>query len=189
MRLGDNQRPAWVSGLNAVGDPKWIGLDAVSLLDEAIARGGLDDFGGDDFREPLGVLLDSIESERSLHFVGRVLARDDIVNLLENRLRITDARKRHPAIDRVEIRRPVFVTGLPRTGTSILHELLACDPANRTPLAWEVRHPCPPPDAATYATDPRIESADREIRLWNEIVPEYPTIHELGARFRSSASC
>jgi hypothetical protein len=182
MRIGANERPAWVAGLNAIGDPAWIALDEPALLDEARSRTGLDDFGGEEFHEPLRRLLDSIETERSLHFVGRVLARDDILNLLENRLRITDARKRHPEIDRVAIRRPIFVTGLPRTGTSILHELLACDPANRVPLAWEVRHPCPPPSADTYERDARIERTDCEIRLWNEIVPEYPTIHELGAR-------
>jgi hypothetical protein len=182
MRIGANERPAWVTGLNAVGDPDWIALDERSLLDDARNRTRLDDFGGEEFLEPLRVLLDSIASERSLHFVGRVLAREDIANLLENRLRITDARNRHPEIDAVEIRRPIFVTGLPRTGTSILHELLACDPANRVPLAWEIRHPCPPPHTATYDADPRIERSEREIQLWNEIVPEYRTIHELGAR-------
>jgi len=182
MRVGPSERPAWVAGLNAVGDPAWISLDGSSLLREACARTGLDDFGGEEFHEPLSRLLDSIESERSLNFVGRVLARDEILNLLENRLRVTEAYKRHPAIASVEISRPIFVTGLPRTGTSILHELLSCDPANRVPLAWEVRHPCPPPEAATYDADPRIERADREIGLWNEIVPEYRTIHELGAR-------
>lgn len=182
MRIGANERPAWVAGLNAIGDPAWIALDEPSLLDEARARTGLENFGGEEFREPLRRLLDSIETERSLHFIGRAIARDDILNLLENRLRIADARTRNPEIDRVEIRRPIFVTGLPRTGTSILHELLACDPANRVPMAWEVRHPCPPPSADTYERDARIERADREIRLWNEIVPQYPTIHELGAR-------
>ena len=182
MRIGTNDRPAWVTGLNAVGDPSWIHLDERALVAEACVRTGLDDFGGETFREPLRVLLDSIESEHSLHFIGRVLARDDILNLLENRLRVTDARRRHPEIDGVEIHRPIFVTGLPRTGTSILHELLACDPTNRVPLAWEVRHPCPPPQAATYDGDARIERAEQEIQLWNEIVPEYRTIHELGAR-------
>jgi hypothetical protein len=182
MRVGDTERPAWVAGLNAVGDPGWIALDERALLDEACARTGLDDFGGEEFREPLRVLVDSIESERSLHFVGRIVARDELLNLLCNRLRITETRKRSPEIAGIEIDRPIFVTGLPRTGTSILHELLACDPANRVPLAWEIRHPCPPPQASTYDRDPRIERAEREIQLWNEIVPEYRTIHELGAR-------
>jgi hypothetical protein len=182
MRIGENERPAWVAGLNAIGDRAWIPLEERSLLEEACVRSGLDDFGGEEFREPLRVLLDSIENEQVLHFVGRILARDEILNLLENRLRITDACMRHPEIDAIDVRRPIFVTGLPRTGTSILHELLACDPANRVPLAWEIRHPCPPPEAATYDVDSRIERAERELRLWNEIVPEYPTIHELGAR-------
>lgn len=146
------------------------------MLDEASARTGLDDFGGDSFREPFRRLLESIESDARLHFIGRALARDEIVNLLENRLRITAACARHPEIMQVEVKRPIFITGLPRTGTSILHELLACDRDNRVPLAWEVRHPCAPPDAET-----RRARAERAIGLWNEIVPEYPTIHELGA--------
>jgi hypothetical protein len=174
--------PPWLESLNALGRPSWISLDETELLDEARTSTGRDDFGDEAFREPLRVLLQSIETENSLHFVGRALARDEILTLLENRLGMTEERKRHPEIGAVEIRRPVFITGLPRTGTSILHELLACDPDNRVPLAWEVRRPCPPPKAATFANDPRIEQCDTALRIWSEIVPEYPAIHELGAR-------
>ena len=55
------------------------------------------------------------------------------------------------------------------------------DPANRVPQAWQVRHPCPPGEATTLDTDPRIKRADREIRFWDLVVPEYKTMHELGA--------
>jgi hypothetical protein len=178
----DQKRPAWLESLNAAGRPEWVSLDEASLLDEARARTGLRDFGDDAFRQPLEVLLASIDKENSLHFVGRVIARDDIVTLLENRLRMTEDRKRNPAIADVAIDAPIFVTGLPRTGTSILHELLACDPDHRVPLAWEVRSPSPPPDARTFETDPRIDACERALRLWGEIVPEYLAIHELGAR-------
>jgi len=174
-------RPSWVTALNELGDPRWVALDEQALLVEASARTGLDDFGEDTFRKPLGVLLESIERDARLHFIGRVLARDEIVNLLENRLRITAECARHRDITQVEVSQPIFITGLPRTGTSLLHELFSCDRASRVPLAWEVRHPCPPPEAASYDRDPRIARADRAIGIWNAIVPEYPTIHELGA--------
>jgi hypothetical protein len=104
------------------------------------------------------------------------------VNWLENRLLLAETRKRHPEIAAAPVERPLFITGLPRTGTSILHELLAQDPGSRAPLHWEVRSPCPPPDEASHASDPRIERAERQIQLWNQIVPEYSAMHELGAR-------
>jgi hypothetical protein len=168
--------------LNLLGSPDWVALDEASLLDEARANTGLSDFGPDDFREPLRVFLDALEREAQLNLVGRLLARGDLVNLLENRLRITDAFKRHPEIGEEAVERPIFITGLPRTGTTILHEALGCDPGSRVPLAWEVRHPCPPPEAKSYATDPRIALAEDEIGFWNLVVPEYKTMHELGAR-------
>jgi hypothetical protein len=171
-----------VSALNSLGAPEWVSLDEESLLAEAQRNTGLSDFGGDGFRDPLRVFLDSLERESRLHLVGRVLARGDVLNLLENRLQMTEARRRHPEIDAERIERPIFITGLPRTGTSILHEVMGCDPANRVPLAWEVRHPCPPPERAHYESDPRIERAEREIGFWTEVVPEYSSMHELGAR-------
>jgi hypothetical protein len=175
-------RPQWVSSLNTLGAAEWVRLDEAELLAEAQRNTGLSDFGGDAFREPLRVFLDSIERESNLHLIGRVLARGDVLNLLENRLQMTETRRRHPEIDAESIERPIFITGLPRTGTSILHEVLGCDPSNRVPLTWEVRHPCPPPEAASYESDPRIALAQQEIGFWNEVVPEYGGMHELGAQ-------
>lgn len=175
-------RPAWVRGLNTLGAPEWISLEPERLLTEAIERAGLDDFGGESWREGFQVFLEALEAEAQLNLVGRVLARADVVNWLENRLRITDCLKRFPEVGEQALEQPLFITGLPRTGTSILHELLGRDPAARVPLAWEVRHPCPPPRAETRDTDARIARAELEIRLWCEIVPEYDSMHELGAR-------
>lgn len=173
-------RPAWVTALNENSDPRWIELDADALLAEAAAKTGLDDFGSDDFREPFRIFVDSLREEARLHTVGALLIRDDLLNSLTVRLQITETRKRHPEIADEQIDRPIFITGLPRTGTSITHELLAADPRHRAPRHWEVRNPCPPPETATYRTDPRIARADRQIRLWCEIVPEYDMMHELG---------
>ncbi|MCP4904692.1 MAG: sulfotransferase [bacterium] len=173
-------RPAWVRALNENSDPAWIGLDAEALLSEARGRTGLSDFGDDRFREPFQIFVDSVRDEAKLHTVGALLIRDDLLNSLSARLQITETRKKHPEIRDEVVERPIFITGLPRTGTSITHELLAADPRHRAPLHWEVRNPCPPPERATYGTDERIARADRQIRLWCEIVPEYDMMHELG---------
>jgi len=175
-------RPAWVRSLHEVLEPGWIRLDADEMLEETVRSTGLSDFGGDSFLEPYRVFVRSIDREARLHPLGRLISRSDCLNWLENRLRLADTRKRQPEIAAQPVERPLFITGLPRTGTSILHELLAQDPASRAPLHWEVRFPCPPPEAASYESDPRIERAERQIQLWNQIVPEYAAMHELGAR-------
>jgi hypothetical protein len=73
----------------------------------------------------------------------------------------------------------MVIFGLPRSGTSILFELLAQDPDVGVPLMWEALQPCPPPETATYATDPRIEQADRLFTQWSRVVPEFATMHEM----------
>jgi hypothetical protein len=171
-----------VNSLHEVLEPDWIRLDADELLDEAMRRTGLSDFGGDSFLEPYRIFVRSIDREAKLHPLGRVISRSDCLNWLENRLLLTDTRKRHPEIAAEPVEGPIFITGLPRTGTSILHELLARDPTSRAPLHWEVRFPCPAPETAGFESDPRIERAERQIQLWNHIVPEYAAMHELGAR-------
>jgi hypothetical protein len=175
-------RPAWVQALHTVADPAWIRLDADELLAEASARtGGLGDFGDADFEEPYRIFVRALDAEAQLHAVGRLIARSDVVNWLENRLQLADWRKRRPEIAREPVAAPIFITGLPRTGTSILHELLAQDPAHRVPLHWEVRHPCPPPEAGAD-DEARVARAERQVQLWNHVVPEYRVMHELGAR-------
>src|SRR6266700_899511 len=90
------------------------------------------------------------------------------------------ALQRHPDILDERVDAPVLVVGTGRSGTSLLHELLAQDPAHRVARTWELLHPCPPPERATYATDPRIAAADQEYRFWHLVVPEYRTMHENG---------
>ena len=88
---------------------------------------------------------------------------------------------REPEIRNQRVERPLFIVGLPRLGTTILHELIAQDPCLRAPLTWEGRFPCPPSTAETYASDPRIAVADRIFDLWIQLVPEFQTMTEMGA--------
>jgi len=164
----------------ALGRPR-PRLDEQALLAAARRRTGLEDFGDPRFREPLAIFLRALDEEAELSFVGRWLARHEVRTWLENRLEIEETFRRHPDIANEAIPRPLFVTGSGRSGTSILHELLAQDPRNRVLRSWEALHPCPPPERGSCDRDPRIRRAEREVRLWARIAPIYETMHENGA--------
>jgi hypothetical protein len=157
-------------------------LEANALFDRARRLTGLSDFGDPFFREPLRVLLDAFETEAELNMLGRVIARTDIVRLLQNRLRMADVLNHYPEISSGEIRQPIFIVGLPRTGTTILHELMAQDPANRVPMTWEVMYPWPPPERATYETDPRIAAVEKHFSGVDRLIPNFKQMHPMGAR-------
>jgi hypothetical protein len=178
-------RPHWVSELNRFGNQLGspaaiVSLDEGALLDTARATTGLDDFGDDAWREPMRIFLRSLEDEADLHLLGRIQARNDIVRALVNRLEVHATLEAHPEILVEVVETPVLVVGTGRSGTSLLHELLAQDPAHRVARTWELLHPCPPPERSTYTTDPRIAAADQEYTFWHQIAPEYRTMHENG---------
>ena len=157
-----------------------VRLDPDGILAEARQRAGHDS-GTHAIEEPLGRLLESYERESNLTFVGRIAARRDTLRLLEYNLRMAADRRRHPEIAAQEVRRPIFVTGLPRTGTTLLHGLLAQDPANRVPHTWECMFPSPP-TRRRRAEDPRVRMAERQIRWFHRLNPEFRSIHPTGAR-------
>jgi hypothetical protein len=169
------------AALRKLGVPL-VRLDADSLLQSARKSASLTDFGHDSFRAPLERLVASLESEAQLTLLGRVIARRDLLRLLENRLRQVDLRKQHREINWERIERPLFILGLPRTGTSILHELMAQDPANRVPMTWEVMHPFPPPETRTFHSDPRIAQVDAHFSGIDRLLPDFKTMHPMGAR-------
>src|SRR4051794_28610667 len=137
------------------------------------------DFGGDDFLEPLDVLLPALEREAELTVIGRWMTRRFLLRFLAVRLQLTDYVRRDPGVVDEEIRAPWFVTGAPRTGTTILHAMLAQDPASRVPEGWELLRPVPPPspDPVEFAADARIPLADRELRLPGQVAGELDAIH------------
>jgi hypothetical protein len=166
--------------LRAAGLPV-IRLEDRSLLERAAQATSLSDFGDPSFRAPLRLYLEALENEARLTVLGRVIARTDILRLLENRLHLIDAYQRYPEIGAGEIRRPIFILGLPRTGTSILHELMAQDPANRVPMTWEVHRVWPPPERATFDTDPRIAAVEKHLSGVDRILPGFKQMHPMGA--------
>ena len=95
-RLEAGPAPGWVQALHTIADPAWIRLDADELLAEASAKSGLSDFGDADFLEPYRIFVRALDAEAQLHALGRLIARSDVVNWLENRLQLADWRKRGP---------------------------------------------------------------------------------------------
>jgi hypothetical protein len=155
-------------------------FDAEQLCEEARLVTGLDDFGKSDFREPLEVACRSAETEADLHIVGRARFRDMVLRLLTGRLRILEYVRRDPGVLDERIDAPVVVTGSPRSGSSILHQLLALHPDLRAPLSWEYFCPTPPPDPAR-TDDPRIPIADRDLRMSGRLAPAFQGMHEMSA--------
>lgn len=155
-------------------------LVAEQLIEEARLDTGLERFDSDSFRAGLDVYLADLNAgEPSAAALARL--RPNIVQLLSTRLRTTDYLDRRPELLERPVERPVFVFGIPRTGTTLLSNLLATDPARRSPLTWEIENPVPPPTRATLYTDPRaIEMLESE-KAMLEARPE------MGKYYRSSA--
>jgi len=156
-------------------------LDEASILAEARAKAALDDFGDEDFRAPLRVLLDALDREAGLLEFGRAAQRARIVDLLVNRLRAEDAFRRHPEILAEELGPPIVIVGLPRTGPTLLHRTLAQDPRLYSARWFECRYPAPFPGGALGAGDPRIAAAKAEVRAMLEGSPALAAIHPLDA--------
>ncbi len=185
------ERPAWVAMVNAGGVPVFADVAArpfelAGLLAEARAVEGIDDggdadFGPGDFREPLGILLPALEQEAGLTVLGRWLTRRHLLRLLVGRIQIARYLRADPGVVDEPIDAPLVVTGAPRTGTTILHALLAADPALRAPLGWELLLPVPPPRPGADV-EARIALAETELRGFAGVDPGLDAIHEYGAR-------
>lgn len=177
-------RPEWVRRVNEEGAcldiRSVVPLDETSLVETAKANTGLDDFGTDDWREPFQVFLESLDEEAELNLMGRILTRSDLLMMLEARLKIEDTYKRHPEIADERIVAPLWILGSGRSGTSALQNLMSLDPDSGSPRHWEALFPCPPPEAKTYHTDPRIPVADARMTQWNRVAPEIASMHEFG---------
>lgn len=153
-----------------------------ALIAQACDIAGSDDFGEPDgWRDNLALLADGLATEARLSDLGVEIAVMDIVNPLTHRLRITQWRKENPAIAAAPVERPIFILGQPRTGTTILFDLLAQDPDLRPPLTWEVDAPWPVPQPETYADDPRIAQTQANLDMSELIVPGLLTFHPMGA--------
>jgi len=130
----------------------------------------------------LRCLLGDLENEAALKPIGRLIAWNDLKRLLAHRARLADDRQRWPRIAAETVTRPIFITGLPRSGTTLLHGLLASDPQLRAPLTWEVMAPSPPPGVCQpRQLNKRVARARRQLRWFDRLAPGFQAVHEVGA--------
>lgn len=153
-------------------------LDAEALLDLARRRSGLADVGDTSFLGPMRRLLSACVNEAALSLVGRMATRWDVVRFLTNLLRFHDAERQDPEILALPVAQPIFITGLPRSGTTFLHRLLTEDPENRVPRVWQTIYPYP---LADTMDDRRLVRVTRQLRAFERLAPEFRALHPLDA--------
>jgi Sulfotransferase family len=139
----------------------------------------LPDYLRDNVRIGLVELLKSMDEATDLNANGRARALHNIRDDLRRLKEIADDRARYPEIADVQIKQPLFILGLPRCGTSVLHALMGSDPQVRAPLQWEVAYPSPPPEAASFSIDPRIAKYEAYLRAqlggdYEELIKAHP---------------
>jgi sulfotransferase family protein len=153
-------------------------LDAEELIAVAQRRTGLTDFGEWQFAAPLRILLQACETEAALGAFGRFALHWDVLRFLENLLRLRAADKTAKAAP-PPIERPIFVTGLPRSGTTFLHNLLVEDAANAAPRCWQMIHPGLVGDSGRAAR--AIRGVDRQLRFFRLLAPDFAAMHPITA--------
>ena len=173
---------AWGT-LNTVGLAN-VSLDSDALIARAQKDTGLTDFGGDDFLEPMHLLIRSLETEADLNPVGRFMNRTNILRLLKGRLQAQALFTQHPDIKERELLDPVVIVGLARSGTTRLHRLLAADQRFLHVESWESVYPVP--DQECFAAqakghhDPRIDALDQGLKAVLYMSPQINAVHPLG---------
>lgn len=155
-------------------------LVADQLIEQAQRATGLERFDSETFREGLGILLSDMNRQNIPdQMMPRTVAA--LVEALATRLKITAYHESHPELAKAPIERPVFVFGVPRTGTTLLSNLLAADPNRRSPLTWEIDDPVPPATTATLYNDPRAIARLEQEKAMLAANPE------MGKYYRNSA--
>lgn len=152
-------------------------FSADELEEGARVATGLDDFGSSYYREGLERIVDALNTAADLNELGGVIQHATISNALIQRLQVEETYARHPEIDDEEVGGPVFVIGLPRTGTTALSQLVAADPQFRSLRMWESQAPTPPPESATQHDDPRIAQAEAGLKMLDDMFPLMKTLY------------
>jgi hypothetical protein len=148
------------------------------MHDRARVDTGLDDFGADDYRERLDLYLSDLRGI-DMHGPGIVNFHSQLVQWLKNRLLLTELLKRHPEIPDVELLPPVVIAGLPRTGTTHLHNMLSAAPTFRSLPYWESVEPFPLAAEAGLEPDPRIGRMDMAVEMMDILMPHFSLMHEM----------
>ncbi|HET9148434.1 MAG TPA: sulfotransferase [Acetobacteraceae bacterium] len=150
-------------------------LDSASLVDAAGVRPG------PGARLGLDRLTESLAAETELNLFGQVTVRYDLVRLLRNAALIERMHAETPAIGARGVERPLFILGLPRSGTTFLHTLMSHDPDMLVPRNWQTIYPAPRPQGFDPARDASARRTDKQLALFAGLAPEFPLVHPIHA--------
>ncbi len=184
IRIEDLARPRYNEMQRAAldyGEGHPVDLRADAVLQSAVARTGLDDFGAQDFVERLGLWLTEMDGDGDRTGLGRLGFFNDCVRYASNRLRIRDLLRRHPEILEIPIHRPIVVVGLPRSGTTHLVNLIAADQRLRSMPLWESYEPVPDPHEplGPGGVDPRWQRCQQAWEAMQLTLPHLSAMHPM----------
>ncbi|HTV38934.1 MAG TPA: sulfotransferase [Candidatus Sulfotelmatobacter sp.] len=179
IRLEEANKPMNKTFADRVSRGLWH-LDSTRLINQARRRTGLEDFGDPPIEPALSILTRSLEEEGGLHGLGRFLMRGHLLNILETRLRLAAIWREQPDSMLTPVERPVFITGMPRSGSTFLHEVLFQDPESRSPRVWEVMFPIPAPRPGPHH-EWRVRRADMNLWLFRRLAPGADEVYPVRA--------
>jgi hypothetical protein len=170
---------ATLSLLRSYGET--LALEPDAMMAAAEERSGLSSWGAGGFEERLAVLCTSLRHDAGLSPAGVATSFEMLVQTLVNRLRVEELVARHPEIEAIPVDRPIVICGLPRTGTTYLHNSMAADPALRHLPYWESLEPVPVPgeEAGPDGEDPRRVRCAAGLELLNTALPYFVRMHEM----------
>ena len=180
MTIDDLARPRFPDEVAPIRDAMarmgaTVVLEPDALMAAAVEQAGVDDFGDPGFAERLEVVCRALATDVSLSGPGRVAAFVQVTSLLRNRLLVQDVLRRHPEVDELEVTAPIIICGLPRTGTTHLHNLISADPAMRSLPYWESEQPVLPEGAP----DERVTNTAAALDVVNTTLPYFKRMHEM----------
>lgn len=183
IRLADLADPVYPAAAQPIRDGlaaygATLRLQPEEILAAAEQRTGLNNWGDPAFRERLDVLCTALRDEAGLSDTGVAVAYEQVVQNLVNRLRLEALIAEHPEIENLPVERPIIICGLPRTGTTHLHNMLAADPSLRHLPYWESLEPFPSPDEADDE-QPRRDRCATALELTNMSMPEFKRMHDM----------
>jgi hypothetical protein len=160
------------------------------FISQAMGKTGLEDFGGQTFEEGLGALIYSLNNDIDLNDGTAAYFQNQILQILINRLEVIQLIKDHPEILEEKIESPIFIVGLPRSGTTILHTLMALDPTSRYLRNFESTGPiCPPPELIPDSVDPRIQACHEGTEGIFSMAPILRGINGINFMAHGTAEC
>lgn len=171
--MQSSSRPLLIKLFNSL--PIASSLELNALLQAAKKKSGISDFEDKSFLVGLEKLLHGIETEAQIHAFGKFITKQRLVNVLANRLRVEEILRQHPEISKIEIKAPIIITGLQRTGTTRLHRLFSSHPQVRSLKSWEALHPVPLKN--DVSNQQRISFAKTAEKALKYMSPEFFAIH------------